>query len=151
MEKTYNEQIEALVNYIEIDTTNYKKFVQHGIIDAELGIKYAEKMKDIENKIDVTDYKKIIDTHSMKHILKRHGNVLSEAKSGQIAVLKEDFLLIPEISGVDNIISIEKSKLGLLCFTYKRSINNIDYFLVEEVQTGRKQLACKTLYKRRTK
>lgn len=151
MEIIHDAEIRALIDYIEIDKTNDKKFIQYEIIDTELEIKYKEKINDDELKIDIIGYKKIIDTHSIKHILNRHGNAVSEAKCGQIAVEKEDFPLIPIISCPDNIISIEKSKLGLYCIKYKKSINNTDYYYVEEIQTGRKQLACKTLYKRKTK
>lgn len=55
--------------------------------------------KTIKKKaaIDIEDYWVCIDNYGIIHTLENHGNPISEAKRGQIAVEKEDFLKMIEV------------------------------------------------------
>ncbi len=143
IQMTNQEEIEALIQFALTDTTNKNKVVKLGEIDALQAIA-------IENKteLNVSGYTRIIDVYGVKHTFKNHGDPITEAKRGQIAVTKEDFLLIPQIVLTENIIYSGKNKIGKDCLLYEAIINDIFYY-VEEIREGRKELAMNTLYKRK--
>jgi hypothetical protein len=97
---------------------------------------------------DFTGYKRIIDNYGIKHTLKEHGKESTEKPRGQIAVTKEDFELIPEIVKTENVIFSGKNKHGKNCILYEAEFNNV-FFYVEEIRTGKKELALNTMYKRK--
>jgi len=47
--------------------------------------------------LDVTGFMVSIDNYGIKHILEQHGNPISEAKRGQIAIQREDFIKWVEV------------------------------------------------------
>lgn len=99
-------------------------------------------------EIDVKGYKRIIDISAIKHTLKKHGNPKTELHRGQIAVTEKDFEKIPLIVKSKNIIYSGKNKIGRDCLLYEAKIGNI-FFYIEEIRTGKKQLALNTLFKRK--
>ena len=135
MEITYNEQIEALVNYALIDTTNRNRIVRFDKInDSKL---IAINDNEI---IDVSGFNRVIDIYGIKHTFKKHGNSITEEKRGQIAITKEDFLLIPQIVLTENVQYSGKNKIGKDCLTYEKEIDETIYYYVEEIRKGRKEL-----------
>ena len=140
---TNQEEIAALVDFALTDKTNKNRVVRFGEIDDLQAIAIHDK-----TEIDVSGYTRIIDVYGVKHTFIQHGNPTTEAKRGQIAVTKEDFLLIPQIVLTENIIYSGKNKIGKDCLLYEAIINDIFYY-VEEIREGRKELAMTTLYKRK--
>lgn len=58
---------------------------------------------------------------------------------------------IPDITDfADDVANAGKSRIGLNTVRYKKRVNGVIYYL-EEVRTGRKQLAFKTMWKRPAK
>ena len=47
--------------------------------------------------IDLTGYERVIDSSGINHILKNHGDEVTEAKRGQIGITRNDISRIPEI------------------------------------------------------
>jgi hypothetical protein len=62
------------------------------IIPAEL----VQRIKIITD-LDVSDHWVCIDNYGILHTLEQHGNPISEAKRGQVAIEKEDFFKMLEV------------------------------------------------------
>jgi hypothetical protein len=106
----------------------------------------------IETGFDLTDFERTIDNYSIKHTLKKHGNAKTESNRGQIAVEEQDFEHIPEIvANADIILSNEKNDLGNTLIKYVKDLFSTNYFYVEEIRTGKKQVNLQTLYKRKVR
>jgi phage-Barnase-EndoU-ColicinE5/D-RelE like nuclease3 len=100
--------------------------------------------------LNLKDFKRTIDNYAIVHTHNKHGQENKEKSRGQIAVIKEDYLLIPDIVNNPDSISVgEKSNIGTELIIYEKEINNIYYFYVEEVRKKRKSLSMKTLYKKK--
>ncbi len=99
--------------------------------------------------MDLTGYRHTIDTFAVRHTLKIHGDARREMKRGQIAVSPEDFECIPDIlAAPDSVTGTGKSRIGAETITYRKTIGDMTVFYVEEVRTGRRELAMKTMFKR---
>lgn len=88
-----------------------------------------------------------IDSSSITHIVKKHGNQESEAKRGQLPVTQDDIKLIPDI--IENYDYVEKGSKtpdGKGRLIYRKRYNGTTYF-VEEIRVGRKKLFAKTMWK----
>ncbi|MBF0609322.1 MAG: hypothetical protein HQL61_17435 [Magnetococcales bacterium] len=97
--------------------------------------------------IDLVGYERTIDNNFINHVLKRHSDPKTEAARGQIAVTKEDIQRIPEIvESPDDIFYGGKTNVGRDAILYKKRFNGETYYL-EEVRTGKNQIAATTLYK----
>jgi hypothetical protein len=110
----------------------------------------AKKAKEKQGG-DISGYEHGIDEAAVRHIFKSHGNAATEAARGQVAVTREDFLQLPEITDPDKADSVEyglKTESGLPAIRYKKRING-HIVVVEEVREGRNRLALKTLWKTR--
>ena len=88
MEITYNELIDDLVNYALIDKTNRNRIVRFDKISETTFIAISNSVM-----IDMSGFTRVIDIYGIKHTFKKHGNVITEAKRGQIAITKEDFFI----------------------------------------------------------
>jgi hypothetical protein len=80
------EEIEALLVFAFSDETNKNKVVKFGKISDEQANLIMEK-----TELNVEGYNRIIDVYAIKHTFRQHGNPQTEAKRGQIAIVKEDF------------------------------------------------------------
>lgn len=111
----------------------------------------AEKLKKKIN-IDLEGYKHEITAQDIRHIFKQHGNSMTEANRGQVAVNKDDILLIPEItSNFDDVYLGEGLSEDKRLIVYKKKIGNI-YFYIESIGgKSKKNLRPKTMYKRKAK
>ena len=103
----------------------------------------------IEAEIDliVTGYLHIMDTDSIRHIIKRHGNQ-EEVLRGQVPLVREDFLLLPNIFGTPDIIEDGgKTKPGRDTIRYSKILGGFRYHYTEELRTRKNRLAAVTFYK----
>ena len=140
-----NTDLLELVEYAFSDASNKLKTIKLH----DLG---SQEMSFLENLLSgkFIGFKRTVDNYAIVHTHNKHGQSSKEISRGQIAVLVNDYLLIPEIIDNPNRISVgEKSNIGTELIIYEKEINGIDYFYVEEVRKKRKSLAMKTLYKRK--
>jgi hypothetical protein len=101
-------------------------------------------------QIDIS-YKFTIDKSGINHSLKRHGNEEKETKQGMIAVTKDDFLKIPQILAFPDEIEYDgKSRKGLEMIFFKKKFDNLTV-VVQELRTGKKELAFLSMYKFKNK
>jgi len=116
-----------------------------------LGFITAEQAEQIQKAtgLHVKGYERIIDNFGVLHTLNWHGNEKTEAKRGQIHVTEYDFEKISEITAApDHIRNMGKSQRGGIVIQYEKRSGEL-YFYNEEVRKKRKQLALKTIYKRK--
>ena len=86
--------------------------------------------------IDLTGHWVCIDNYGILHTLEQHGNLLSEARRGQIAVDREDFVLFPDVFlNPDEIKMVGKTKqTNLPLLQFVKTIEN-KTFVVKEVRS----------------
>ncbi len=114
----------------------------------EISDEQAKKIKEITGQ-DVRGYNRVIDNFGLQHIIKKHSNEKYEANRGQIHITKEDLEKIPEITNApDDINLLSKSKRGGIVIQFIKRIGNL-FFYNEEIRTGKKELAPKTMFKRK--
>ena len=124
-----NKEISELYEYALHDKSNKLKIICIGKVNSEL----ADKIFNATNK-KLQGYKICIDNYGILHTLKKHGNPVKEAKSGQIAVTKQDFCNIYSIVfNPDNVIDKGKSHAGNDRLVFEKTIEN-KYFVVKEVR-----------------
>lgn len=101
------------------------------IIPAEL----AQRIKDTTD-LDVANHWVCIDNYGILHTLEQHGNPISEAKRGQVAIEKEDFFKMLEVFlSPDEIVLVGKtSHTQKPILQFIRQIEDKVY-VVKEVRT----------------
>lgn len=111
----------------------------------EVSAKFA---KSVEKKLgfSIEKYSCIVDVSGIRHAIGEHGSPKKEAARGQVAVTIDDFLAVPKvIMQPDSVIYEGLNKQGNHAFLFQKVIGN-NLVCVEEVRTGRKEIALKTMY-----
>ena len=140
--RTKGEDLGNLYDYSISQPKGGKKSVSYGPVTKQ----EAGRIKD-EIGLDVDGYAHTIDSFSIRHIHSGHGDETRELKRGQLPITRSDIANIPEITAKpDHIVDGGKTKLGLDTIWNVKQINGIVYYL-EEIRTGRKELAAKTMIK----
>lgn len=106
----------------------------------------ANKVKSVTG-IDVTDFVHGIDEVAVRHIFKHHGDDVTESLRNQVAVTKEDIASLNEV--LNNPDTVDYSGTlsdGTPTITLKKKVGDT-IVCVQEVRTGRKKLAVKTMWK----
>jgi phage gp29-like protein len=108
---------------------------------------HRESIEKITGAKITPDFVHSIDQSAVLHMLSRHGEG-SEFRAGQVALSHEDIGRIPEIiASPDEIAAPPNAKPGHApTVMYRKRFNGTIYYL-EEVRTGRRQMAAVTLYK----
>ncbi len=100
----------------------------------------------------VTGFAVVLENSTAQHTLRRHGDAATEAKRGQIAVTKDDLALLPQLlCEFDTVEPAETTKQGTIQARFHKRIGTTDYEVFAEVRRTAKQLAFKTMLKRRIK
>ena len=95
--------------------------------------------------IELSDYKHIIDNYAILHIIKNHGDAVKEKRRNQLPVTIDYFKKIKSIiSNPDNVYYDGKNKIGRDVIVYEKKFNDTVIY-VEEIRTGRKQLATNSM------
>lgn len=158
--KEFSEEIKRIVQ-----SSAYKSnSIPDGTI-ANLILKFAENPKDYayanlmpvsqdeineakQHGLNISGHVHLIDTDAIRHINREHGDEETERNRGQIAIKANDYVLIPEItSNPDKRIYGGKTNDGLNTIVSVKRLEDGSTVVVEEVRTGRKKLAVKTMYK----
>ena len=124
---TIEEQIEALYELAVTNKANEYTRLDIGVIDEGLGA-----LINRLTNIDVTDFLITIDTYSITHTLERHGNPIKEAKRGQIAIQKHNFLeILDVILNPDTVRHDVRHNRASLIFEKDKGDR---YFIVKEIR-----------------
>ena len=114
----------------------------------------AQNIKNLTG-IDVSEHWVCVDNYGILHILEHHGNPVSEAKRGQIAIEKEDFIRMLDVFlEPDEIKSIGVTKhTNMPILQFMKEIDGKVY-VVKELRTSlskkknkRSRLVLHTMYK----
>jgi valyl-tRNA synthetase len=100
---------------------------------------------------DLADFERIIDNFAIRHAFSQHGNPKVEEQRGQIAITINDFENIVElIENFDKIETGEKNTAQRDLLKYSKDKEVCKYVYVEEIRTGKKELAMQTMYKQKS-
>ncbi len=140
-----NNELSELIKYAFDDTSNQLKTIELHFLEIDELVVFEKMLLHIKK-----GFRRTIDNYAIVHTHNKHGQESKELRRGEIAVTKDDYLLIPNIlENPDVIYHGEKSNIGTDLVKYEKEINGICYFYVEEVRMKRRSLAMKTLYKRK--
>ena len=96
------------------------------------------------------DYKHTIDNNSINHAMNRHSSE-REKLQGQIPITENDLEIIGDvIDNYDNI-ETERNNRGQDVIIYTKQYNDGTTYYIEEVRTGRKELAMQSIRKRKNR
>lgn len=84
----------------------------------------------------------------MRHALEQHGNPLAETARGQIAVVIDDFLRLPQIVDSGSYHPAEQKPFGPRRVEIRTSIDSVHYTYVGEIRTRRRRIDMVTMWKR---
>jgi len=104
-------------------------------------------VEELKNKgVQITsEYVHVVDNNAIRHTLNHHGGS-DESERGQIPLTEEAILLIPDIVlSYDSLIT-SKNRRGQDVILYTKNYEGGITIYVEEVRTGRKELAMDTMY-----
>lgn len=110
----------------------------------------SDKFADLASRYgyDIKGYSHTIDNFFVSHALKQHGNKEAEEKRGNIAITHSDICNVFSVyTHPDYIIFGTKTKTGNHAIVYVKNIGDSTIF-VEDVRSGKKELAAQTLYKK---
>lgn len=94
----------------------------------------------------------VIENGTARHTMRHHGNPAAEAKRGQLAVLEDDLARTPQLlCEFDSVEPAEPTKQGAVQIRLLKQIGGVDYEVFAEVRRSAKQVAFKTMLKRRAK
>lgn len=97
---------------------------------------------------DIKGYRHTIDNFFINHANNRHSTARTEAARGNVAITTNDILNIAQVyESPDYIIFGTKTKTGNPAIVYAKNMGNATVF-VEDVRSGKKELAAETLYKK---
>ncbi len=98
--------------------------------------------------LDLTGFKHLIDGSAVRHVLKNHGDAKVEQRRGQLPVTEADFERLPElVAAPDRVVFGTKNRLGRDQIAYAKRMDDGSILYMEEVRTGRKELAAVSLRK----
>lgn len=110
----------------------------------------ASKKIRIVFPYDLKGFNLSLQTHNLKHILKKHGNPITEITRGQINVTNYDFSLIPSIiSDFDYMEITHNNEHNNKSLKFTKTINNITYNLVVYISFKNYNIEIKTMYKQK--
>src|SRR5699024_306071 len=112
----------------------------------ELSERKAEAVRSLAPNADIRGYRHTIDEGAVRHVLFQHGSE-RESERGPSPVTAEDFERIPDILERGEVESVSTDKKGLHSIVTRARVDD-GYVYVEEVRTGRKALALRTMWKR---
>ena len=95
-------QIEALYEFALNNPLNEYQIVDIFQIEAELSLQIQSA-----TGVNVEGYWVSIDNYSIVHIILRHGNPVKEARHGQIAITKSDFIKLVDLLRTPDMIRLD--------------------------------------------
>ena len=100
----------------------------------------------------VTGFTVVIENGTARHTMRHHGNDAIEAKRGQLAATEADLARVPQLlCEFDTAEPADPTKQGTAQVRLRKRIGTVDYEVFAEVRRSAKQVAFKTMMKRRTK
>lgn len=100
----------------------------------------------------VTGFVVVLENGTARHTLRRHGDPATEGKRGQLAVTEDDLARMAQfLCEFDSVEVADPTKQGTPQARFRKRIGTVDYEVFAEVRRAAKQIAFKTMMKRRAK
>lgn len=99
------------------------------------------------NGLDLTGYTHTIDGSAVRHVLKRHSDPATETARGQVAITESDLENIPDVISFPDSIAFGAKNDTRDVIAYAKRLPDGTVLYLEEVRTGRKNLALVTMRK----
>jgi hypothetical protein len=97
------------------------------------------------NGVNLSGYVHMVDIYAIRHIMKSHGNEQKEAMRGQKAVSVSDFEQLTVILSEPDVVFYDgRNKIGRDVFQFHKRIGDL-YVVLQEVRTGKRQLALNSM------
>lgn len=100
-------RIESLYEFALYNPTNEQRIIDIFQIEEALAVQIQES-----TGLELRGFFVSIDNYGIVHTLLRHGNPAKEAKHGQIAVTKADFVALVEVISAPDTIQLEAKTYG---------------------------------------
>ncbi len=98
--------------------------------------------------LELEGYSHTIDASAVKHVLARHADPTVEMSRGQLPIAPEDMMRLPEIlADPDKVAFGLRSVDGLSMIAFARRMSDGSTIVLQEVRTGRRRLALKSVRK----
>lgn len=100
--------------------------------------------------IDIQGFGVMMNGNDIRHIMREHGDLMTEQARGQIAITPDDIARIPEVlASPDRIyLSEDTDGKGRRALVFEKQIGD-DYITIQGVSNGKQVLQTDTLYKRK--
>ncbi|MFT0548048.1 hypothetical protein ACMHYO_17165 [Allopusillimonas ginsengisoli] len=96
----------------------------------------------------LSGYHHVIDSSSIRHVFKQHGNAAQEHARGQLPISASDFEAIPTVlARPDKLVFGTKNRIGRNQVVYIKRLDDGTTLYLEEVRTGRRELASQSMRK----
>lgn len=100
----------------------------------------------------VTGFAVVLENGTVRHTLRHHGDPAAEAKRGQLAVTEDDLARMAQLlCEFDAVEAAAPTKQGTPQARFHKRIGMVDYEVFAEVRHAARQVASKTMVKRRGK
>jgi hypothetical protein len=119
-----------------------------GEVSPEGAVRINAALKSIGVDLDVADFRHTVDASEARHVVVRHSDKAREARRSQLPITMEDWAMIPDILANPDAVSGSVTKGGLPGLVFEKRTNGYVLY-VEEVRTGARTFAAKTMFKRR--
>lgn len=98
---------------------------------------------------DLSGFTHAIDNYGIRHAMKQHGSVAREQARGQVAVVFDDFGLIPSITlEPDSVFHDGKNRIGRDVIVFTKIISGVGYWYAAEIRAGKRVVATDSLRKK---
>ena len=100
----------------------------------------------------VTGFVIVLENGTVRHTLRRHGDPATDGKRGQLAVTEDDLVRMAQLlCEFDSVEAADSTKQGTPQARFRKRLGSVDYEVFAEVRRAAKQIAFKTMMKRRAK
>lgn len=100
----------------------------------------------------VTGFVVVLENSTARHTLRHHGNPAAEGRRGQLTVTEDDLARMAQLlCEFDSVEAADATKQGAPQARFRKRIGVVDYEVFAEVRRAAKQVAFKTMIKRRAK
>lgn len=105
-----------------------------------------------ETGMDISGYNAILSSDNVRHIIKNHGDPITETARGQITVSAEDIAAIPEVlAAPDSVyLSDKKDSRGRPVIVFEKQIGD-NFVTMQAVSDGTHSIQTDTLFKQKKK
>lgn len=128
--------------YERLRDSQYNGTISLGTVSGRL----VDDVRALDADIDLSGYGIDLTAHAARHMQKRHGQG-KEQKENQSGLLKDDFLMIPDIISSYDFVRLANSNKDRKAISFVKIANGSELVLIGAEYSARKKLLIKTMWK----